>query len=382
MSEQKNIAESPAKIQNLKVLSTEVFFGNDFFPYIWEKISALNPSAVLVLTDYSTRFNVWRMLKTKYDFLKSQNNFPIYECSIPQGEKNKNLKQVRRIWDTLLKNHVDRNGIVINLGGGMITDIGGFAAATYKRGIRFVNVPTSLLAQVDASLGGKTGIDFRNAKNQIGLFINAEMTFIDTNFLRTLPKREFRSAFAEILKYGLIYDKNLWEKCKDGNFTNESSEELMEIIFRCCEIKKEIVEKDFYEKKERKYLNFGHTMGHVLESLSMTSKKNSLLHGEAIAWGMLMEANISNHLGLLSENETAEIEKVIMEYNFKKPLFDFSEKSFLKILHHDKKSEKEKLKLTLLEKIGKAKENVDVGENLVLEILNHYKKLDSPAKKK
>ena len=196
---------------------------------------------------------------------------------IKAGEQHKNLQTVQRIWKTLMKHHADRNALLINLGGGVITDLGGFAASTYKRGIKFINIPTTLLAMVDAAIGGKTGIDFGGAKNQIGTFAEAEEVLINPVFLETLPERELRSGLAEMLKYGFISDAKLLEI---------NLENCHDFILRAGDIKREIVSKDPTEKGLRKVLNFGHTIGHAIESHCLTTDY-PLLHGEAVALGML-----------------------------------------------------------------------------------------------
>ena len=195
---------------------------------------------------------------------------------IKPGEQHKNLQTVQRIWKTLMKHHADRNALLINLGGGVITDLGGFAASTYKRGIKFINIPTTLLAMVDAAIGGKTGIDLGGAKNQIGTFAEAEDVLADPVFVSTLPRREILSGMAEMLKYGFIADDNLLEI----NFDN-----YQDYILCAGEIKREIVAKDPKEAGLRKILNFGHTLGHAIESHCLTSEY-PLLHGEAVALGM------------------------------------------------------------------------------------------------
>ena len=195
------------------------------------------------------------------------------EIVIKAGERHKNLQTVQRIWKTLMKYQSDRNALLINLGGGVITDLGGFAASTYKRGIKFINIPTTLLAMMDAAIGGKTGIDFGGSKNQIGTFVEAEEVIIDPVFLETLPQREICSGLAEMLKYGFVADSNL---------LNVNLENYQQYITRCGEIKREIVKQDPTEKGLRKILNFSHTLGHAIESYCLTTDY-PLLHGEAVA---------------------------------------------------------------------------------------------------
>lgn len=198
------------------------------------------------------------------------------EIIVKAGEKYKSMATVQRVWRALLKNKADRHAVLVNLGGGMITDLGGFAASCYQRGIRFVNVPTTLLAMVDAAIGGKTGVDFCGCKNQIGVFVEPLEVMVSPIYLSTLPEREILSGLAEMIKYGFIADEDMLE-VNDRNYE--------QYILRAGKIKREIVEEDFKEEDSRKVLNFGHTLGHAIESFSHTTEC-PLTHGEAVAFGM------------------------------------------------------------------------------------------------
>ena len=279
------------------------------------------------------------------------------EIVIKAGEQHKNLQTVQRIWKTLMKHHADRNVLLINLGGGTITDMGGFAASTYKRGIKFINVPTTLLAMVDAAIGGKTAIDFGGAKNQIGTFAEAE----------TLPPREIRSGLAEMLKYGFIADANL---------LNVNLENYQLYIDRCGEIKRDIVAKDSTENGLRKILNFGHTFGHAIESHCLTTDY-SLLHGEAVALGMAGALWLSMKQCGLSE-------QVLKDYEAKLPMLlseaeiSLSEtdvEPILGYLVHDKKNKGEKPQFVLLEAVGKPVWDVEVEPERVKMALQYVIKL-------
>ena len=282
---------------------------------------------------------------------------------IKAGEEHKNLQTVQRIWKTLMKHHADRNALLVNLGGGTITDLGGFAASTYKRGIRFINVPTTLLAMVDAAIGGKTGIDFGGAKNQIGTFAEAEKVLVDSVFLQTLLPREICSGLAEMLKYGFISDAELLKT----NLKN-----YQDYIFRAGEIKREIVAKDPYELGLRKILNFGHTFGHAIESHSLT-KDCPLLHGEAVALGMLGAL-------WLSVKQCGLKEKVLRDYEKQLPLLlseadiclsESDIEPVMAYLVHDKKNKDEKPQFVLLETVGKPVWDVEVEPELIKEALKH-----------
>lgn len=264
---------------------------------------------------------------------------------IKPGEQHKNLQTMQRIWKALLKHYADRNALIINLGGGTITDLGGFAASTYKRGIRFVNIPTTLLAMVDAAIGGKTGIDFGGGKNQIGTFAEAEEVLVDPVFLSTLPRREILSGLAEMLKYGFIVDANL---------LNVNLENYHDYILHCGEIKRKIVAQDPTEKGLRKVLNFGHTIGHAIESHSLTTE-SPLLHGEAVAMGMAAALWLSvKQCGLdkkVMQNFERQLPLLLSEAELSLTEDDID--SVMTYLVHDKKNEGNQPRFVLLETIGK-----------------------------
>lgn len=285
------------------------------------------------------------------------------EIVIKPGEQHKNLQTVQRIWKTLMKHHADRNALLINLGGGVITDLGGFAASTYKRGIKFINIPTTLLAMVDAAIGGKTGIDFGGAKNQIGTFAEAEDVLVDPVFLSTLPRREILSGMAEMLKYGFIADDNLLEINIDN---------YQDHILRAGEIKREIVAKDPKEAGLRKILNFGHTLGHAIESHYMTTDC-PLLHGEAVALGMAGALWLSvKHCGLDV--------KVMKAFEKKLPmllseadiaLFDADVEPIMDYLAYDKKNKGSKPQFVLLEAVGKPVWDAEIDVDTIEQSLEY-----------
>ena len=256
-----------------------------------------------------------------------------------------------------MRYHADRNALLINLGGGTITDLGGFAASTYKRGIKFINVPTTLLAMVDAAIGGKTGIDFGGGKNQIGTFAEAEDVIVNPVFLETLPPREILSGLTEMLKYGFIVDDNLLKI---------NLENYRQYIFRCGEIKRGIVAQDPIEKGLRKILNFGHTLGHAIESHCQTTDY-PLLHGEAVALGMVGSL-------WLSVKQCGLDEQVLKDYEKKLPILlskaeialtDADVEPIMDYLAHDKKNQGDKPQFVLLESVGNPVWNVEVEPDLV-----------------
>ena len=282
---------------------------------------------------------------------------------IKAGEQHKNLQTVQRIWKTLMKHHADRNALLVNLGGGVITDIGGFVASTYKRGIRFINVPTTLLAMVDAAIGGKTGVDFGGAKNQIGTFAEAEEVLINPVFLEILPERELRSGLAEMLKYGFISDAKL---------LGINLENYQNFIFRAGEIKREIVAKDPVEQGVRKVLNFGHTIGHAIESHCLTTDY-PLLHGEAVALGM--EAAL-----WLSMKQCSLDEKVLLDYEKQLPILlsevemnltNADVEPILDYLTMDKKNKGGRPQFVLLEAVGRPLWDFEVEPKLIKQALEY-----------
>ncbi len=325
---------------------------NDKLKQIFDKTSK-----VFILTDE----NVAQFWLPEIEYWLNCKN--AVEIVIKAGEQHKNLQTVQRIWRTLMKQHADRNVLLINLGGGVVTDLGGFAASTYKRGIKFINIPTTLLAMVDAAIGGKTGIDFGGGKNQIGTFAEAEEVIIDPVFLETLPQREICSGLAEMLKYGFVADSNL---------LNVSLENYQQYITHCGEIKREIVMQDPTEKGLRKVLNFGHTIGHAIESHCLTTNY-PLLHGEAVALGMLGAL-------WLSVRQCGLDEKVLQDFESQLPMLlseveiSLSESEIEPILGylvHDKKNKGKKPQFVLLEAVGKPVWDVEIEPNLVEESLQY-----------
>lgn len=291
-------------------------------------------------------------------------NFEVLEMKA--GEKHKHLTTCSSIWQQLIEAGADRKSLLINLGGGVVTDLGGFVASTYKRGIQFCNLPTSLLAMVDASVGGKTGIDFLNIKNSIGTFQTPDAVFIDSVFLNTLPKRHLINGTAEILKHGLIHSAthlhNFLSMGLQDNFS--------QIIEESIAIKQQIVEKDPYEQGLRKILNFGHTLGHAIESYSVKNEQNYLLHGEAIALGMIAEAYLSIKYCGLSKFEFENIQASIFNYFETKHYTVHQIREMMLFLKQDKKNEHGQLNMSLLKSIGEAKFNINVSYDDAEQALN------------
>jgi 3-dehydroquinate synthase len=274
------------------------------------------------------------------------------------------------VWQKLTDLNFDRHSLVIILGGGVLGDLGGFCAATFKRGVDFVLVPTTLLAQVDASIGGKLGIDFNHLKNHIGLFQNPVVTLISPAFLKTLPERELRSGYAEIIKHCLISDSDMWEVIRKTPFQKQDWNML---ISHSADFKSRVIEQDPKEKGLRKTLNFGHTIGHAVESYFLDSGSR-ILHGEAIALGMITESFIGNQKELINENELRQIGKHVLEVFGKIEMLP-KDDTILKLIYQDKKNKGNKILMALTKGLGQAVWDVEVNEEEIKSALAYYRSL-------
>ncbi len=327
---------------------------------------------LIILKDLSKQLNSWVSKKnyTSIFILVDENTkrdcFPILNSTfehqiieIKSGEIHKNLETCQFIWKSLLEKIADRNSLLVNLGGGVICDMGAFCASTYKRGIDFINIPTTLLSQVDASVGSKTGIDFLGQKNMIGLFSEAKEVFIDAIFLSTLSQREILSGFAEVLKHGLIQNKKYFNDCIKS-FKNQTIN-WQNVIEKSIAIKSKIVALDPKEKNLRKILNFGHTIGHAVETYSLKNHKNPILHGEAVVLGIIAELYLSYIKGFMSILEINKIiVKILSIYDFQKiELFDIT--AIQKYVLNDKKNQSKIVKCVLLKDIGEAHFNIEIS---------------------
>jgi 3-dehydroquinate synthase len=320
-------------------------------------------SKIIVLTDENTEKDCLPLLKP---------TLPIdfQTIMIPAGESFKNLRTCEIVWNALFAAGADRKSLLINLGGGVIGDMGGFCASTFKRGMPFLQIPTTLLSQVDASIGGKLGIDFGNVKNSIGLFGNPKTVLIDPLFLETLSEREVRSGFAELFKHALIHKAKFsiqdLLQAFQGNRAN-----LAPIIGDSLLVKKHFVEKDPFEKGIRKALNFGHTIGHALESVALETDK-PLLHGESIAIGMICEAFLSYQITGLSASDLECIVHTFLNMYPKINLKLFDYEQLIRIMQQDKKNEGTAINFTLLKKIGVSSINHTANAAQIKESLDFY----------
>ena len=287
------------------------------------------------------------------------------------GEEHKTLQTCENLWNQLSERGADRNSALINLGGGVVTDLGGFVACTFKRGIDFYNLPTTLLAMVDASVGGKTGIDLGDLKNQIGIIEEPKQVLIDAQWLQTLPQEELRSGFAEMLKHGLISNEDYWEQLK--SLPKLEAATLAEFIKPSVAIKKQVVLEDPREKHLRKILNFGHTLGHAIESYYLTHpQKNRLLHGEAIAIGMVMEAYLGVSCCSFSNVAAEEIKKTFAQFYPHVEIDAQDREGILELLRHDKKNKAGRVNFVLLKSIGVPEIDVEVPQELFTQAFEFY----------
>jgi 3-dehydroquinate synthase len=354
-------------MQTIQANNYPVHFNEKGYEALNSHLKATKYSNLFIITDSNTNdYCLHKFLP----YLETDLTIEIIEFEA--GEINKNIDTCIEIWKVLTELGADRKSLVINLGGGVVTDLGGFVASTFKRGVDFIHIPTTLLSMVDASVGGKTGVDLGNLKNQIGVINVPKMVLIDTQYLETVPQNEMRSGLAEMLKHGLIFDKNYWEQFLDLNSIDFT--DLDALIHRSVAIKNEIVMQDPTEKNIRKALNFGHTLGHAIESYFLENEnKTTLLHGEAIAIGMILESYISLHKNLITEAEYHQIKSAIkviydditFEENDIQPILD--------LLIHDKKNEFGTIQFALIEGIGAIKINQLVENELILNAFQDYK---------
>jgi len=320
-------------------------------------------SRFFILSDENTAKHCLPLVRDRF---AGMDNFDIIE--INAGEESKDIDFCIGIWKMLIDFGADRQSLLINLGGGVISDMGGFVASTFKRGIDFVHVPTTLLSQVDASVGGKTGIDIDKIKNIIGTFTQPKAVFIAYELLKSLPARQILSGLAEMLKHGLILDAGYWNELKGGDLTKPSAE----LIYRSIEIKNGVVMADPHEKGLRKSLNFGHTVGHAVETNSLVNDEDPLTHGEAIAIGMICEAYLSHKKLGMSEAELNEIVKTLLGLYPKYEIRDDSHQVLCALMLKDKKNQNGKINCTLLNRIGECKlDNICTDEELC-ESLSYY----------
>lgn len=303
-----------------------------------------------------------------------QTNFhTITSFTFQAGEEHKNLDTISSIYNKLIEEHFDRKDLMLALGGGVTGDMCGFAASTYLRGIDFIQIPTTLLAQVDSSIGGKTGVDFRQYKNMVGAFYQPKLVYINLNVLKTLPNDHFYAGMGEVVKHGLIQDKEYFHwLCSNASAIMERRIDVLgEMIQKSCNIKRYVVENDPKEKGERALLNFGHTIGHAVEKLS----DFRLIHGYCVALGMIAACSISEKRGMISHSDFLHIRESFQLFHLPEKIpFSINEQDIISVTKLDKKMESGKIKFILLECVGRACIRKDVSEEEMLDairIINH-----------
>ncbi len=351
-------------VESIVTATYAVHFNEIAYRQLNEHLSESSYSKIFVLVDENTHASCLASFMSQVAVA----DYEIIE--IVSGEENKTINTCTGVWEALSELEADRKSLLINLGGGVVTDLGGFVASCFKRGIAFINVPTTLLAMVDASVGGKTGVDLGPLKNQIGVINQPEMVLIIPSFLKTLAERQLQSGFAEMLKHGLIQKKNYWEVLK----LISSFDAIDDLIYDSVVIKNKVVLQDPTEQNLRKILNFGHTLGHAVESYFLESEKHeTLLHGEAIAIGMILEAYLSHKLSGLSELELIDIKATFLR-RYKKVDFSSEDiKIILGLLKFDKKNSHGNINFVLLNKIGLPTIDEQIPENLYAEAFAYYK---------
>jgi len=319
------------------------------------------PTSLFVLTDQKTKKYCLPILKNS---LPKETTF----ISIPSGEQFKTMETCGLVWKELTKKNADRKALLLNLGGGVIGDLGGFSAAVYKRGISFIQIPTTLLAMVDASLGGKTGIDFEGFKNHIGAFAQPEDVWVYPDFLETLPEIELLSGFAEVIKHALIADASAWNLLRKKEFQDQNWKEL---IPASLAVKEAIVKADPFERGERKKLNAGHTLGHALETY-LLKKGRPMPHGHCVAAGLVMESSIAVERGFLEEKEMFQIEELVYALYGTIPIQKSEIGSIVKLSAQDKKNEGGNVNLSLIGPIGNCQIDYFASQAELTEGVKYY----------
>ena len=349
-----------------------ILFNENGYLELADFILKKNYQNILFLTDANTEKYCLKSFKKSICNINSKVSKIIdsnsFYYSLPHGESSKNINESIKVWDFLIQNGFKRNSLIINLGGGMVTDIGGFISSTFMRGIDFVNVPTTLLGMVDASIGGKTGIDFKNLKNIIGKFEFAKIILIDDSFLETLNEQQIISGFAEMIKHALIDSPNHWNTIREIQSLKNISKDM---IYNSILTKVKIIEKDPTEKDIRKYLNYGHTLGHAIESYLLGTKRE-LLHGEAISVGIILESYLSCLRCKFDINKVNQIKSFVMKF-YKKIDFAATDiEMVIKLLKYDKKNINDDALFVLIRNIGDPTTNNEVNIKEIKEAFRFY----------
>lgn len=321
---------------------------------------------VFVLTDEHTRELCWPVVSE----LESLHD--AVHITIPAGDVNKNLDTAQMVWRQLSEQGATRHSLLVNLGGGMVTDLGGFVASTFKRGIKYINIPTTLLSMVDASVGGKTGVNFEGLKNEIGVFSEPARVILDTQFLKTLDGENILSGYAEMLKHGLLSKSDMLDDLLAFDLSDIDYQAMDRLVRRSIGVKKMFVEKDPHEKDVRKALNFGHTIGHAFESFAM-DKGNPVLHGYAVAWGMISELYLSSAYYEFPTDMMQTVVRFIVDHYGKMEISCDDYEQIFNYVTHDKKNSFGTVKCTLLSAPGRVRIGRPITKEQVFESLDFYR---------
>jgi 3-dehydroquinate synthase len=358
--------------------TAEIFTGPSVFKELndWLGEQSSQTDSIFILTDKRTSSCC---LEKLISVVPSLNQADVLE--IPEGEKFKSVKSAEHLWNVLAGKGASRHSLLVNLGGGVITDLGGFVASTFKRGIPFIHVPTTLLGMVDAAIGGKTGINLGDIKNQVGTFQNPDAIFISTEFLGSLDSDSIMSGFAEIIKTALVADHLLWEELNSMRIENllkrQSYDKIWEeIVYKTVAIKCHIVEQDFREINFREILNFGHTIGHAFESLALKKMRTPLKHGHAIALGMVPESHLSvRKTGLELRDRDAIVQMILLKYKYY-PLNNEDVDFIMEFIGHDKKRRASGTRFSLLRSPGTAIPGEHCDPSEIIEAIDFYRSLE------
>ncbi|WP_242204655.1 3-dehydroquinate synthase [Aestuariivivens insulae] len=350
----------------IKANNSVIYFDDQGYISLNDYIKKGHFSKIFILVDEHTHTHC-----LPYFLSNLTTDLAIEIIEIEAGEVHKTIDTCTGVWNSLSDLDADRKSLMINVGGGVVTDLGGFVACTFKRGIKYINIPTTLLSMVDASVGGKTGVDLGHLKNQIGVISSPDIIIIDSKYLDTLPQNQMRSGLAEMLKHGLISNREYWDKFND--LSNLKLEDLDGLIYESVLIKKHVVDQDPFEQNLRKTLNYGHTIGHAIESYFLSNpERTDLLHGEAIAIGMVMASYISTQLTGFPKDDTNHIKSLFKAFYGHVNIDEEEYATIIDLLKYDKKNVHGNINFVLLEAIGKPKIDCLVPDNIIIDAFKFY----------
>ncbi|MBR4632774.1 MAG: 3-dehydroquinate synthase [Elusimicrobia bacterium] len=358
------------KIINVKLKqnSYPIILSNSYADLL-SKVKKFSPEKkIFIITDT----NVSKIYLKEILSLLKKENFIVERFAFEAGEKSKNINTLTKIYNYALKIGIDRKYTVIALGGGVVGDTAGLFASTYMRGLKFVQMPTSLLAMVDSSIGGKTGIDLEGGKNIVGTFYQPKFVYINSNFIKTLKSEHIQNGMGEVIKYAITFSNKFFNELETIlNKSIVSKKDFDKIIYESCKFKAKIVEEDEKERKGvRELLNFGHTFGHALET---ATKYKKYLHGEAVVIGMLFVAELSNRIKFCTEQTKQKIKEIVVNAGFNTEIkLKTDAKTLLELMKKDKKSVSKKIRFVLPEKIGKARTGMEIDDNIILNTIKDF----------